>query len=70
MKKLFAFVLSTAMLFSLLTGCGGGGASSSLKQAAVVRLRLRHPHPKNPLQNLLLLAVRLAYVSTNLMMLL
>ena len=29
MKKLFAFVLSTAMLFSLLTGCGGGGASSS-----------------------------------------
>ena len=28
MKKLFAFVLSTAMLFSLLTGCGGGASSS------------------------------------------
>lgn len=33
MKKLFAFVLSTAMLFSLLTGCGGGGASSSSQPA-------------------------------------
>jgi len=78
MKKLFAFVLSTAMLFSLLTGCGGGGASSSQpapsssapQSEASGGSEAATAHPKNPLQKLLLLAVRLVYVSTNLMMLL